>query len=70
MAPPFLILALEGSEWSSSRPYRLNPRKHPRYPSCNRLGGALLVVRFNYILHFRSHIGALGALGRHVDSGL
>jgi hypothetical protein len=35
----FLISALDGHEWSVSRPGRLSPWKEPRYPLNMRLGG-------------------------------
>ena len=36
---PFLTSALDGSEWLTSRPHRLIPRKEPRYPLNMRLDG-------------------------------
>jgi hypothetical protein len=39
MAPPFMKSALNGGEWSASRPCRFTPGKRPRYPLCRRLGG-------------------------------
>jgi hypothetical protein len=40
IAPLFLTSALDGGEWSASRPCRFIPRgKSPRYPLDRRLGG-------------------------------
>jgi hypothetical protein len=40
IAPPFLPLALDGDEWSSSRPRRFTPRPNRRlYPLSRKLGG-------------------------------
>jgi hypothetical protein len=35
----FLTSALDGGEWSASRPYRFTPEKEYRYPLNRRLGG-------------------------------
>jgi hypothetical protein len=39
IAPLILTWALDGSEWLSSSPGRLNTRKEPMYPLYRRLGG-------------------------------
>jgi hypothetical protein len=40
IAPPFLTSALDGDEWSASRPGRFTLRGNcPRYPLDRRLGG-------------------------------
>jgi hypothetical protein len=39
ITPLFLTSALEGGEWSASRPGRFTPGKSPRYPLDRRLGG-------------------------------
>ena len=36
----FLISALDGAEWSTTRPGRFTPRKERRYPLYRRLGGS------------------------------
>jgi hypothetical protein len=38
-APPFLILALDGDEWSASRPRRFTPGERAPVPLDRRLGG-------------------------------
>jgi hypothetical protein len=42
IAPPFLTSALDGGEWSASRPGRYTPeeRAPPLYPLARRLGGS------------------------------
>jgi len=35
----FLILVLDGGEWSTLCPGHINPRKEPQYPMNRRLGG-------------------------------
>jgi hypothetical protein len=40
ITPPFLTSALEGGEWSASRPCRFTPEERaPRYPLDRRLAG-------------------------------
>jgi hypothetical protein len=54
----FFTTALNGSEWSTSRPGRFTCGKEPQYPLCSRLGGPQgLSGRFGGAINSRAPIG-------------